>query len=108
MFGVYGGRIVKLVADETASDFGKHLVLEHVWPRRGEKFYTLYAHLADIVVSPRSPVAARQLLGHMGQTSRDPDARNWMAVAPHLHFEVRNAANQPHNPEDFLRAFLPR
>jgi len=42
----------------------------------------------------------------MGQTSRIADARNWMRVAPHLHFEVRNAGEQAYDPVEFLRRYL--
>src|ERR1700689_1171190 len=48
VFCVFDGRVVEVVEDENASDFGKHVVVEHVWPRSGEKFFTLYAHLAEI------------------------------------------------------------
>ena len=44
-------------------------------------------------------------LGRMGQTSRSADARNWMLVAPHLHFEVRDAAGKAYDPVEFLHRF---
>ena len=106
VFCVFAGRVVKVVTDETASDFGRHVVIEHHWPRCGEKFFTLYGHLAEIRVTNHQSLITGHLLGRMGQSSRSADARNWMPVAPHLHFEVRNAAGQPHNPEEFLRVFL--
>jgi len=31
-----------------------------------------------------------------------------MAIAPHLHFEVRNAAGNAYDPVEFLKRFLPR
>jgi murein DD-endopeptidase MepM/ murein hydrolase activator NlpD len=43
----------------------------------------------------------------MGQTSRSADARNWMAIAPHLHFEVRDADGHAYDPVEFLKRFLP-
>jgi hypothetical protein len=42
----------------------------------------------------------------MGQTSRSADARNWLAIAPHLHFEARNESGQNYDPVEFLRRFL--
>jgi murein DD-endopeptidase MepM/ murein hydrolase activator NlpD len=102
VFCVYAGIVVESVADENASDFGKHLVIEHRWPCCGEKFFTLYAHLAELTTANRE-LKTGDRLGRMGQTSRSADARNWMLVAPHLHFEVRNAAGQAYNPEEFLR-----
>jgi murein DD-endopeptidase MepM/ murein hydrolase activator NlpD len=113
VFCVFDGILAEAVTDENASDYGRHVVVEHRWPASGEKFYTLYAHLAGL--SPdlcnncyKNPVVATgQTLGRMGNSSRSPDARNWLAIAPHLHFEVRNAAGQPYDPVEFLRAFLP-
>jgi murein DD-endopeptidase MepM/ murein hydrolase activator NlpD len=98
VFCVYQGTPREVVEDEAASDFGKHVVIEHVWPG-GERFFTLYAHLAEVNLTG-------QKIGKMGQTSRSADARNWLAIAPHLHFEVRNAAGQPYDPVEFLRRFL--
>ena len=39
----------------------------------------------------------------MGQTARSADARNWMAIAPHLHFEVRDAEGRAYEPVEFLK-----
>jgi len=117
---VFDGRVVEAVEDESASDFGKHVVIEHVWPKSGEKFFTLYAHLAEIAEDfidfnkrravPARPtndtVARGQRIGKMGQTARSADARNWMAIAPHLHFEVRDAEGRAYEPVEFLRRFL--
>jgi murein DD-endopeptidase MepM/ murein hydrolase activator NlpD len=102
VFCVYDGTVVEAVTDEMASDFGRHIVIEHRWPRCREKFYTLYAHLAELRIAERE-VRTGDLIGCMGQTSRSADARNWMLVVPHLHFEVRNAAGQPYHPVEFLR-----
>lgn len=99
VFCVCPGTLHEVVKDEAASDFGKHVVIEHRWPGSGEKFYTLYAHLAEIDITC-------ERIGKMGQTSRSTDARNWMAVAPHLHFEVRNAAGESYDPVEFLRRYL--
>ncbi len=99
VFSVFAGNVCEVVTDESASDFGKHVVIEHLWPVSGEKFFTLYAHLAKID-------GTGQKIGRMGQTSRSADARNWMMIAPHLHFEVRNAAGQSYDPVEFLRRYL--
>jgi murein DD-endopeptidase MepM/ murein hydrolase activator NlpD len=96
VFQVFEGKVVEVNDDESRSDFGKHVVIEHRWPGSGEKFFTLYAHLSQVTGGWR-----------MGQTSRSADARNWMAIAPHLHFEVRDAAGHSHDPVEFLRRFLP-
>jgi murein DD-endopeptidase MepM/ murein hydrolase activator NlpD len=100
VFCVYDGRIVEAVTDESTSDYGKHLVVEHRWPVSGEKFYTLYGHLAAVAAD--GVVKMGQRIGRMGQTSRSADARNWMLIAPHLHFEVRDAAGRAYDPLEFL------
>ncbi len=100
VFRVFDGTIVETVTDESISDLGKHVVIEHRWPHSGDKFFTLYGHLAEVTEGP--------CLGKMGQTSRSADARNWMAVTPHLHFEVRDAADNNYDPVEFLRRFLRR
>jgi murein DD-endopeptidase MepM/ murein hydrolase activator NlpD len=100
VFAVCPGKPIEIVTDENASDFGRHVVCEHRWPASGEQFFTLYAHLAEIQIEGAC-------LGRMGQTSRISDARNWMAIAPHLHFEVRDAAGNAYDPVEFLRRFLP-
>ena len=108
VFCVFDGVIHEIVTDDSTSDFGKHVVVQHAWPYSGTKFFTLYGHLDEVVVgSQRSAVSMGQRLGRMGQTSRSADARNWMAIAPHLHFEVRDAEGRSHDPAEFLRRFLP-
>ena len=133
VFCVFEGRVVEVLEDAETSDFGKHLVIEHVWPRSGEKFFTLYAHLAEIAgpvrkayrilgdlrsmnrrgqetfaERPEDAVAKGQRIGKMGRTGRSADARNWMAIAPHLHFEVRDESlnGRAYEPVEFLTKFL--
>jgi murein DD-endopeptidase MepM/ murein hydrolase activator NlpD len=108
VFCVLDGRVAEIVDDENASDFGKHVVIEHAWPRSGEKFFTLYGHLSEFFIPhPSSFILQDSRVARMGQTSRSADARNWMAVAPHLHFEVRDAHGASYDPLEFLRRFLP-
>jgi murein DD-endopeptidase MepM/ murein hydrolase activator NlpD len=108
VFCVFDGTVAEVVADENVSDFGKHVVIEHAWPLGGAKFFTLYAHLSEapsVTVSSRILQGAK--VGRMGQTSRSADARNWMAIAPHLHFEVRDTDGRSYDPVEFLKRFLP-
>jgi hypothetical protein len=105
VFCIFDGVVVEAVGDESASDFGKHIVIEHRWPGSGAKFFPLYAHLAKLRTENREPRTG-SLIGTMGQTSRIADARNWMAIAPHLHFEIRDAAGRAYDPVEFLRRFL--
>jgi len=107
VFCVCDGIVAEAVIDEDASDFGRHVVIEHRWPGSGGRFFTLYGHLAEIAVSGHgSAVGCGQRIGMMGQTSRDADARNWMLIAPHLHFEVRDAFGRAYDPMEFLRRGL--
>ena len=104
---VFEGKIHEVIDGESKSDFGKHIVIEHVWPLSKRKFYTLYGHLATIRIS-QSAIGIRQseILGIMGQTARSADARNWMMVAPHMHFEVWDEDRRAYDPLEFLRRFL--
>jgi murein DD-endopeptidase MepM/ murein hydrolase activator NlpD len=106
IFAVADGVVLEAVADESVSTYGRHVVLAHVWPRSGEAFRTVYAHLDAVTVSPGVSVVAGQKLGTMGRTSSSADAKNWMAIAPHLHFEAQDDAGRHYNPEAFLRAFI--
>ena len=106
VFCVFDGTVTEMVEDENVSDFGKHVIVAHRWLGNGEKFFTLYAHLAEVAVSLQQSVVSGIRIGVMGQTSRDADARNWMTIAPHLHFEVRDAHDKSHDPLEFLRQFL--
>lgn len=106
VFCVWGGMVQEIAEDENTSDFGKHVVVVHAWPRSTAKFFTFYAHLAEIIVTPHASLTVGQRIGQMGQTSRSADARNWMAIAPHLHFEVRDEDGNAYNPVEFLSAYL--
>ncbi len=101
VFAVFEGALHSRVDDENASHFGKHIVLKHQWPESGQSFFTVYAHLNECAL--RAPVVKRgDCIGLMGRTSSIPDMRNWMSIAPHLHFEVRDAAGDCYNPVEFL------
>lgn len=101
VFSVLPGRVVEVNGDPEASDLGCFVALEHV-----QGFFTLYAHLASVDVVAGREVDAGVRLGPMGQTSRSADARAWMAIAPHLHFEVIAGDGGAHNPLEFLRRGL--
>lgn len=59
--------------------YGNYVVISH---DNGSQ--TLYSHMKNAIVSP-GPVFNRQIIGFVGATGR--------ASGPHLHFEVRGAAN---------------
>lgn len=106
VFCVDGGSVTLLNNEEYRSDLGLYLIIRHESPQL--VFYTLYAHLAEIFVREGEIVTAGVKIGVMGQTSRSDDAKRWMAVAPHLHFEVITQDGGSFNPLDFLRAGLTR
>lgn len=106
VFAVSDGFVLGAESRPDVSDLGCWVLLVH--DGAGIRFFTLYAHLADVAVAPGAQVSAGQQLGPMGQTSRSDDARAWMAIAPHLHFEVLNANAESVDPLEFLRAGLRR
>ena len=107
VYAIADGRVAEAVDDPDISTFGNHVVIEHRWPQSGDRFFSVYAHLAGVAVTEAEKVTAGQEIGRMGQTSKSADARNWMAIAPHLHLEVWNARGQHFDPVEFLQRFIP-
>jgi len=68
--------------------FGRLVVLDH-----GAGLTSWYAHLDEILVSPKQEVARGELIGKVGRSGR--------TTGPHLHFEVRQDGT-PKNPLLFL------
>lgn len=70
----------------SSNGYGGYLVLAHRMPS-GELIYSVYAHLllGTIRVHEGDQVSAGEPIARVGQTGR--------ASTPHLHFEVRRAAN---------------
>ncbi|MBU6388351.1 M23 family metallopeptidase [Patescibacteria group bacterium] len=60
--------------------YGNYVVITH---DNGSE--TLYAHMSHSIVSPGQSVSAGQIIGYVGMTGS--------TTGPHLHFEVRGAAN---------------
>lgn len=102
IFATLPGRVVECNTQEARSDFGLYVVLWH----EAHHIFTLYGHLLSLAVEEGMFVDAGAQLGQMGQTSRSADARNWMAIAPHLHFEVIAHSGGAHNPLQFLQRGL--
>lgn len=107
VFSVFAGHVREAIAEESESDFGLHVVVEHTWSD-GSKFFTVYGHLSELRVHAGDTVQTGQSLGRMGATSRSADARNWLSIAPHLHFEVWNDKAQAVDPVAFLQRHLAR
>lgn len=64
--------------------YGNYVVITH-----GNDTQTLYAHMIRAIVSPGESVAGGQVIGYVGMTG--------MTTGPHVHFEVRGAANPLRN-----------
>jgi LysM repeat protein len=88
--GAARGTPVRAAADGTAiiargnggwnGGYGNYVVITH---SNGSQ--TLYAHLKAIAISPGQSVSAGKVVGYVGSTG--------LSTGPHLHFEVRGAAN---------------
>jgi len=107
VFAVCSGVAVELNNDADSSTCGKYIILEHRWPESGEAFYSLYAHLETINISVGAVVKAGDTIGRMGCSSSSADAREWMAIAPHLHLEFWNDNGESFDPAEMLRKFIP-
>jgi LysM repeat protein len=74
------GRVTKSVAGGWNGGYGNFIVIQH--PNGTE---TLYSHLSSVIVSRGQNIVKGQVIGYVGSTGR--------STGPHLHFEVRGAAN---------------
>jgi septal ring factor EnvC (AmiA/AmiB activator) len=79
---------VEYTSEDYAS-YGPIIILNH-----GDGFFTLYAHLSEILVSNGQEVTPGQIIGRVGDTGS--------LKGPILHFEVRKGGSAL-NPEDWLR-----
>ncbi len=85
------GETVRAVADgvvewanedfQSTYSYGKVIFVRHDFGYDGQPIYTLYAHLAAILVFPGQVVRAGDAIGLVGNTGR--------VSGPHVHFEVR-------------------
>lgn len=75
------GKVVHASTEAGASNYGRYVVVEHRW--NGSPYYTLYAHLASIAVTPGQIVRQGEPLGIMGFTGAGIDRKR-----AHVHFEV--------------------
>lgn len=90
-YGVYAGK------HDSQDPYGIAVTLEHDFGFRGEKLYTIYAHMNEAYVETNQMVNAGDILGIVGETGA--------TTGPHLHFEVRwkqNMFNSTLNPELWL------
>jgi len=66
---------------ENSPSYGNVVVIEHDFGYRGQKLWTVYAHLSAVLVVPDQFVERGDVIGLVGNTGR--------VSGPHVHFEVR-------------------
>jgi septal ring factor EnvC (AmiA/AmiB activator) len=86
VFAVFGGHVVYT---GWFKGYGNLIILDH-----DNEYYTLYAHVADILVKEGDDVKQGQRIGTVGDTGS--------LAGPRLYFEVRYEG-KPQNPEQWLR-----
>lgn len=74
------GEVVHVSAEERASNYGRYVVVLHVL--EGSRYFTLYAHLGRVDVSPGQRLRQGQVLGTVGFTGAGITRER-----AHLHFE---------------------
>jgi murein DD-endopeptidase MepM/ murein hydrolase activator NlpD len=70
---------------QTAYPYGNVVIIEHDFGYEGQKLFTLYAHLAKILVVQNQHVETGDVIGLSGQSG--------IVSGPHVHFEVRVGKN---------------
>lgn len=80
IYAAAGGAVIAARQSGWNGGAGKYIKISH-----GNELYTLYAHLARLLVLGGEPVTRGQLIGLMGSTG--------LSTGCHLHFEVHGARN---------------
>jgi hypothetical protein len=75
------GEVVRVNLDEKISDYGKQVIVRHLWGK--QPVYTIYGHLASIGVEVGQQVKVGEPLGVMGWTGP-----GLVRERAHLHFEI--------------------
>lgn len=88
-WGLYSGS-----AGNQNDPYGQAVVIRHDFGYKGERLYTIYAHMSEIIAVMGQHVETGDVLGLVGSTG--------YTTGPHLHFEVRlgeNSFYRTYNPE---------
>jgi murein DD-endopeptidase MepM/ murein hydrolase activator NlpD len=88
-WGLYSGS-----AGNQNDPYGQAVVLRHDFGYKGERLYTIYAHMSEIIAVVGQHVETGDVLGLVGSTG--------YTTGPHLHFEIRLGENtfyRTYNPE---------
>ena len=67
-------------AGSTNNPWGKRIILEHIHARMRSIYYTVYAHMSEVYVTPGTFIKGGQIIGKSGNTGN--------STGPHLHFCV--------------------
>jgi murein DD-endopeptidase MepM/ murein hydrolase activator NlpD len=81
------GEVVRVNLDEKISDYGKQVIVKHLWGK--QSVFTIYGHLASIGVEVGQKVKAGDPLGMMGWTGP-----GLVLERAHLHFEIAFQINE--------------
>jgi murein DD-endopeptidase MepM/ murein hydrolase activator NlpD len=87
-YGLYRG------VYDTTDPYGNAVAIRHPFGYHGQRLYTVYAHMSEVLVSAGQAVRTGDVLGKVGSTGK--------VTGPHLHFEVRVSDNDyfmTRNPE---------
>ena len=94
--GAPEGTPVRAVATGRVVSVGQYgTYLTTVIMDHGGGYYTIYASLKDATVATDAPIAAGQVIGHVGGATTDQ--------GPHLHFELRGPDQIALDPMNWLR-----
>lgn len=95
---IAAGKVVHTSLVPGYSNYGKYIVIEHQWD--GSRYYSLYAHLSEIVVAPGNKVTVGQQIGRMGHTGTGINQPR-----SHLHLELNLLLS--HQFDAWHRTFIP-
>lgn len=90
-YGLFSGKY------DPEDPYGKAVMIRHDFGYKGQRLYTVYAHLDQVAVEQDQYVESGEFLGLSGKTGK--------TSGPHLHFEVRLDVNgffATRNPELWL------
>jgi hypothetical protein len=91
--------VVEEANEKDKKGWGNQILLKHETP--DGTYYTRYAHLKRMDVSPGDRVSKGSRIGYSGGGANDPGKGN--SDGPHLHFELLNKSKKPVDPEQFLK-----
>ncbi len=86
---------------EGITSYGNTVVIQHDLGYKGQPVYTLYAHMASILVEEQQRVSSGDVIGLIGNTGQ--------VSGPHVHVEVRLGENRysaVRNPDLWIAPYL--